>query len=79
MEIFQQIRIFSLGFPWWSSGLDFIKTSNAGEASLIPDQGTKIPHASQPKRKNKKKRERETILPAQYRKLTGKKKKKTVT
>jgi len=76
MEIFQQIRIFSLGFPWWSSGLDFIKTSNAGEASLIPDQGTKIPHASQPKRKNKKKeRERETILPAQYRKLTEKKKK----
>ena len=62
MEIFQQIRIFSLGFPWWSSGLDFIKTSNAGEASLIPDQGTKIPHASQPKRKNKKKRERERLF-----------------
>ena len=27
--------------------------SNAGDASSIPHQGTKIPHASQPKTKNK--------------------------
>ena len=78
MEIFQQIRIFSLGFPWWSSGLDFIKTSNAGGASLILDQGTKSPHASQPKRKNKKKRERERdYSPCAIQKIN--RKKKTVT
>ena len=63
-----------------SDGTD-LKTSNAGEASLISDQGTKIPHASQSKRKNflkkrERKRERLFSLPNTENKQTKKKKKK---
>ena len=32
-----------------------ISPSDAGGIGLIPDQGAKIPHASQPKKKNHKK------------------------
>ena len=30
-----------------------LRTSNAGGAGSIPGQGTKVPHATQPKKKNK--------------------------
>ena len=36
-----------------------VKTSNAGAAGSIPGWGTKIPHASWPKRKKEKERKKE--------------------
>ena len=35
-------------------------TSNAGDAALIPDQGTKIPHVTWPKKKKEREREWES-------------------
>ena len=41
------------GFP----GGPVVKTSNAGDAGLIPGQGAKILHASQPKNQNIKQKQ----------------------
>ena len=38
------IKTSSEGLPWWSSGKEL--PSNAGDAGLIPGQGTKIPHTT---------------------------------
>ena len=46
-----------LGLPWWSSGEDSALPMGVGVGvSSIPGQGTKIPDASQPGKKKKKKR-----------------------
>ena len=44
---------------WGFSGSPVVKTlpSNAGGAELIPDQGTKIPHALWPKNQNIKQKQ----------------------
>ena len=45
-----------LGLPWWSSGEDSALPMGVGVGvSSIPGQGTKIPDASQPGKKKKKK------------------------
>ena len=55
LEYYTAMKTNYWGLPWWSSGLP----SNAGDAGLIPGQGTKILHASCPKNHKHK---TETIL-----------------
>ena len=38
------LEVEILGLPWRSSGR--LRASNAGDTGLIPDRGTKIPHAA---------------------------------
>ena len=65
--LFDEVSLLSLMSPknkplWDFPGGPVVKTSpsNSGGADSIPGQGTKIPHASQPKNQNIKKQKQES-------------------
>ena len=49
-------KVIKLGFPWWSKVVKTLPSSTGG-SGLIPDQVTKIPHASRPKAQNIKQKQ----------------------
>ena len=49
VNIYKPFKGMPRGTSLWSNGWE-TSLSNAGRVGLIPDWGTKIPHASQPKK-----------------------------